>query len=124
MICGPFGFVVATAFTYCLAEVRVVDGDTLHAFGRYFRFHIAAAPERKAVGGPEATANLSGLVDGRMVLCEEASTPSLGREVATCYRMNGKVRQDLGCLQIADGHARTDPRYDDGRYAGCKPEVP
>ena len=98
---------------------HAIDGDDV-AFGEVrVRLRGIAAPEdrRGAIepGGPEATANLSRIVDHRLVVChlDGTTTPGSMRPVGICF-VDG---EDVGRLQVRYGHARDCPRYSGGMYA-------
>lgn len=96
------------------------DGDDVIVEGIDIRLQGIAAPEdngrKREPGGPEATANLHRLVDGKQLVCYPDGTKARGRPVATCTA-NGK---DVGELQVKQGFARDCPRYSGGRYAAAE----
>lgn len=75
-----------------LLSYTVTDGDTLRADGVGIRLWGIDAPEPDEPGGPEATAAMRHLTDGR----------------------------DLACVLVAGGWARDWPHYSGGAYAGCE----
>lgn len=80
------------------------------------RLQGLAAPESDALGGPEATAAMRRMVDGRTVRCELDGERTYDRCVGICY---------LGELDIAEelvrmGLARDCPRFSGGRYADAE----
>jgi len=81
------------------------------------RLQGIAAPEdnhaRREPGGPEATASLHAIVDGKRLRCELDGTKARGRLVAMCF-IGGT---DVGEMQVLAGHARDCPHYSGGRYA-------
>lgn len=93
------------------------DGDDVIVNSIDIRLQGIAAPEdsraKREPGGPEATASLHSIVDGKNLRCELDGTRARGRPVAICY-LNGR---DVGELQVLAGHARDCPRYSGGRYA-------
>lgn len=97
---------------------RVVDGDGI-SVGDIpdIRLQGIAAPEdndvRRQPGGPESSANLRALVEGKEVVCQPDGTKTRGRPVAICYLR----AQDIGLHQVVSGHARDCPRFSKGRYA-------
>ncbi len=107
-----------------VGTARVVDGDGVR-FGRVeVRLQGIAAPEDNAAardaGGPEASAALSRLADGREVSCRLDGTTtgrrSGNRPVGLC-EVDGA---DLGEAMVRAGLARDCPRYSGGRYAGAE----
>lgn len=114
------GAVSAEAFAYSGSISGVAtakDGDDVVVLGVDLRLQGIAAPEdnsrKREVGGPEATASMSALIEGKIVRCEFDGTKARGRPVAICF-INGK---DLGEMQVFAGHARDCPRFSKGRYA-------
>ena len=97
-----------------MAEVRVVDGDTLELDGTIFRLNGIDAPERlQRCGdwacGKAATRSLRELVDGKALTCRPISEDGYGRVIATCYA-NG---QDIGAEMIGKGLAWAFVKYTD-----------
>jgi micrococcal nuclease len=96
------------------------DGDDLYVNGVDIRLQGIAAPEdnsrKRDPGGPEASANLHRIVDGKQVVCQPDGTKTRGRPVATCSI--GGV--DIGLLQVEQGFARDCPRFSGGRYAAAE----
>lgn len=97
---------------------RAVDGDDI-AFGQVrVRLRGIAAPEDRTglrePGGPEATANLAALVDGRIVECflDGTTAGSTYRPVARCF-VDGV---DIGEQQVRAGMARDCPAFSGGAY--------
>lgn len=92
------------------------DGDDVIVNGIDIRLQGIAAPEdngaKREPGGPEATASLHAIVDGKHLRCEPDGTKARGRPVAICY-LDGR---DIGELQVLAGHARDCPRFSAGRY--------
>src|SRR5215470_17045943 len=106
---------VSTAAS-ALAEVRVVDGDTLVVDGTHMRLWGIDAPESAQqcsrdgaayACGRDATAHLSELIGGRNVACEPRTTDRYRRTVAVC-RVGGV---DLGAAMVRDGWAMAFVRY-------------
>lgn len=95
------------------------DGDGV-LFGQIeIRLNGIASPEdnhkKREAGGPEATANLSKLVDGMRLRCQlDGTLASSNRPVGVCFMPDGS---DIGEHQVLNGHARDCPRYSKGRYA-------
>lgn len=96
------------------------DGDDVIVNGIDFRLQGIAAPEdnerRRDPRGPEATANMRRLVDGKQVICDPDGTKARERPVAVCT-VDGR---DLGEIQVEEGFARDCPRYSGGRYADAE----
>lgn len=84
------------------------------------RLQGIAAPEdngaKREPGGPEATASLGRIVDGKHLTCALDGTTARGRPVAVCT-VDGK---DVGELQVRAGHARDCPGFSKGRYAAAE----
>ncbi len=99
-------------------EAYAIDGDTLRV-NRTTKVRLlgVAAPERNEDGGPEATAFMKRLVNGRTVTCDLNGEKTYDRLVGTCY-VNGR---DIGEAVIRAGLARDCPRYSGGRYAHVEP---
>ena len=118
------GFPVAAILT---GVPRVVDGDGL-AFGDVeVRLRGIAAPEDSGVsrqpGGPEATAGLRRLAEGREVVCRLDGTTT-GRDtgnrpVGVCA-VEGV---DLGASLVRSGLARDCPAFSGGVYAEAETEA-
>ncbi len=113
--------------TDALAEGDVIsgvatakDGDDVIVEGIDIRLQGIAAPEdnsaNRGVGGPEATASLHAIVDGKQLRCAPDGTKARGRPVAVCF-LDGK---DVGELQVLAGHARDCARFSGGRYAAAE----
>jgi micrococcal nuclease len=102
---------------------RVIDGDGI-SVGDIpdIRLQGIAAPEdsgaKREPGGPESTANLRALVDGKDVVCRPDGTKTRGRPVAVCY-VRGTTTE-LGLYQVETGYARDCPRFSRGRYAAAE----
>lgn len=98
-----------------IADVK--DGDGILINDIEIRLQGIAAPEdnefKRDPGGPESTANLRLLVQGKFVRCELDGTRTRNRPVGICY-LNGA---DTGEHQVRTGHARDCPRFSRGRYA-------
>lgn len=96
------------------------DGDDVVVQGIDIRLQGIAAPEdnsaARQTGGPEATASLGRIVNGKHVVCVPDGTKARGRPVATCS-VGG---QDVGELLVRAGHARDCPRFSKGRYAAAE----
>jgi micrococcal nuclease len=107
-------------------RAREVDGDTLEIGGIRGRLQGVAAPEVAhpgrpvpEPGGPEAAAFMTGLVEGRIVVCALTGERTRGREVGVC-RLKG---QDVGAAVIAAGLARECRRFSRGCYAKLETEA-
>ena len=101
--------------------VTVPDGDDVR-FGQInVRLQGIAAPEDGRdpdPGGPESTANLRAIAEGRYVVCHLDGTTA-GRSMrpaGICYLGD----RDLGRYQVETGHARDCPAYSGGRYADAE----
>jgi endonuclease YncB( thermonuclease family) len=123
------GVIFTTTFTFAsvAASVGLIegvatakDGDDVIVQGIDMRLQGIAAPEdfgrKRQPGGPEATANLKKLVEGKAIACTPDGTKARGRPVVTCTV--GGV--DVGQLQVEQGFARDCPRYSKGRYADAE----
>lgn len=112
---SPSSAVAATIEGTAMAK----DGDGV-LFGQIeIRLNGIASPEdnvkKREAGGPEATANLSKLVDGVRLRCQlDGTLASSNRPVGVCFMPDGS---DIGQHQVLNGHARDCPRYSKGRYA-------
>lgn len=106
-----------------LAEIggsaKVVDGDTIVVNATRIRLEGIDAPEagqtcgrqlscrRHASGmcdwpcGTEATAALSGLIEGKAVRCEARGADRYGRTLAVCFL----GEQDVNAWMVRQGHA-------------------
>lgn len=106
---------------------RVVDGDGI-SVGDIpdIRLQGIAAPEDNDVkrdpGGPESSANLRALVEGKEVVCKPDGTRTRGRPVAVCFVVDPYTGRfvDIGLYQVETGHARDCPRFSKGRYAAAE----
>ena len=114
---APAQDVATAAVLSGTASVR--DGDDV-LFGQVsVRLQGIAAPEdrrgSREAGGPEATASLRALVDGRFLVChlDGATTGKSGRPTGICYL--GDL--DVGRFQVETGHALDCPAFSHGRYA-------
>ncbi|MEM9496569.1 MAG: thermonuclease family protein [Pseudomonadota bacterium] len=92
--------------TMSVAQVRVIDGDTLEIDGKGYRIHGIDAPEigQKCGGwhcGKEAANELLSLIAGQAVQCEALDTDRYGRLIAIC-RAGGT---DLGQALVERGFA-------------------
>lgn len=106
--------VLSLATQPALAQVRVVDGDTLEIDGTVFRLNGIDAPEHgQKCGdwncGAEATNGLAELVNGRDIVCDPVAEDGYGRVIATCFA-DGR---DLGAEMIDKGLAWAFLRYSD-----------
>lgn len=104
--------VFAVVATTAVAEVRIVDGDTLELDGTVYRLNGIDAPEHgQRCGtwncGAEATDALVEIVKGRRVTCDPIASDGYGRVIATCYA-NGT---DIGGTLIDKGLAWAFSRY-------------
>lgn len=95
-------------------EGYTIDGDTIRIdHSTKVRLSGVAAPERDETGGPEATAFMKHLVNGKTVRCDLNGEKTYDRLVGICY-VNAI---DVGEAVIRAGLARDCPRYSGGRYA-------
>jgi len=92
---------------------HVRDGDTIEVEGVPIRLNGVSAPERGDPFGPEATAFMRDLVDGKPVRCELTGETTYDRQVGTCF-LDGV---DISATIIRAGLALDCPRYSGGRYA-------
>jgi endonuclease YncB( thermonuclease family) len=97
-----------------LAEVRVVDGDTIEIDGVVYRLNGIDAPEHgQRCGdwrcGADATEAMARLVAGQEVRCETHATDGYGRDIATCYA----GARDIGEAMVEGGHAWAFLKYAD-----------
>ena len=97
-----------------LADVRVVDGDTLVIDNVTYRINGIDAPEHgQSCGnwgcGQDATGALADLVEGKDPQCQELGRDGYGRVIATCY-VNGI---DIGKALVQGGKAWAFLRYSD-----------
>lgn len=97
-----------------LAEVRVIDGDTLDMDGTIYRLNGIDAPEHgQTCGGwacgKASTETLVELVKGRDIACDPVSRDGYGRIVATCYADGA----DIGAQLIDKGLAWAFVKYSD-----------
>ena len=119
--CGLCGLPEIEGFddiAYLEGEAGVVDGNGI-IFGDQIevRLNGIAAPEsgadEVATGGPESTAHLKKLVEGKIVTCLLDGMMNGPRLIGICF-VEGK---DLGELQVKNGHARDCSKLSKGRYA-------
>ncbi|MFD1510827.1 thermonuclease family protein [Lacimonas salitolerans] len=120
-ICAAFVLALASFATPALAVpagvARVIDGDTIKVDGVTVRLHGIDAPENdQFCGGNGAppwscglwvTDQLSTLLDGRRVTCQQVDTDRYGRTVAKCF----VGEQDIGQQLVRDGLAFAYRRY-------------
>lgn len=101
-----------------MAQVSVVDGDTLDIGATRYRIHGIDAPEHgqkcSALGdlwpcGRQATARLAALIEGARVTCDPIEGDGRGRTVARCFA-NGA---DIGAAMVESGFAWAFARYSD-----------
>lgn len=113
---APAQDIATAAVLSGIASVR--DGDDV-LFGKVsVRLQGIAAPESREAGGPEATANLRELVDGRFVVChlDGETAGNKWRPSGICYL--GDL--DIGRFQIETGRALDCPAFSGGRYADAE----
>jgi len=96
-----------------LADVILVDGDTLKVDGVMYRLWGIDAPEQAQVcadglpAGTLASDVLRNLVAGKRIACEPRSTDRYGRVIGVC-RADGL---DLGAMMVRAGWAWAFVRY-------------
>jgi len=96
-----------------LADVIVVDGDTLKVDGATYRLWGIDAPEQSQIcadglpAGALASDVLRNLVAGKNIACEPRSTDRYGRMIGVC-RADGL---DLGAMMVRAGWAWAFVRY-------------
>jgi endonuclease YncB( thermonuclease family) len=95
---AAFGLIASVSFVPAHAQViegiaTVIDGDTIDMTGTRIRIAHIDAPEAKQVCtregedwacGSDATAELSSIIDGQVVVCTVIDTDIYDRRVATC----------------------------------------
>ncbi len=101
-----------------VADVRVVDGDTLEIDGTVFRLNGIDAPEHgQQCGnwncGVDATETLVALVRNRQIACDPISEDGYGRVIATCYADG----IDIGAEMVDKGMAWAFLKYSDAYEA-------
>lgn len=109
-----FGLCIAAILAPAVAEVRVIDGDTLELDGTVYRINGIDAPEHGQLCdewrcGQAATDALVGLVRGQSVVCDPVATDAYNRVIATCF-VNGT---DVGAALVDRGLAWAFVRYSD-----------
>lgn len=110
---------VGAAAVCVLFVSTAIDGYTLRSQpDPDIRLWGIDAPGHDDVGGPAATAALTELIAGQVLICQIKDVDDLGRTVAKCFLPG---RRDLACEMVRLGHARDWPRYSGGAYAGCEP---
>ena len=97
---------------------RVTDGDTFHLSGLdpAIRVWGLDAPERKQVGGSEATRSMRGLITGATLDCRVRDIDRYQRIVAQCFLPDGR---DIAAEMIRMGVATEYCRYSGGYYRTC-----
>jgi micrococcal nuclease len=107
----------------------VVDGDTieLHVADKVIPVRLCGidSPEARHAGGPEASAKMAELIDGKEVQCVQVGggTPCDGRSkptnhkriVAQCFVDGVDISKEMVC----SGHAVDWPKFSGGYYR-CK----
>ncbi len=103
-------------------RARVIDGDSVSVGGVEVRLFGVDAPEAMQIcemnGRPwrcglQAAKELRGLIEGRMVVCDERDQDAYGRVVAVC-RLDGV---DINAWLVANGWALAYRRYADDYVA-------
>ena len=97
---------------------RVTDGDTFHLseLDPAIRVWGLDAPERKQVGGSEATRAMRGLITGATLDCQVRDIDRYQRIVAQCFLPDGR---DIAAEMIRMGVATEYCRYSRGYYETC-----
>ena len=108
-------FFVATT-TAALADVRVIDGDTIDLDGTRIRLHGIDAPERKQpcyrngimwLCGQEATKHLKDFLRDRTVRCDIRGKDRYGRSIGVCFAGNVNINRYM----VVSGFAMAYWRY-------------
>jgi endonuclease YncB( thermonuclease family) len=112
-----------------VAQVSVIDGDTLEIHGTRIRLWGIDAPESSQLCrgedslqyrcGAKAANDLDAFIAKRPVNCLPISLDRYGRTVATCS-VGGA---DLGDWLVRDGLALDWPRYSKGKYNSAEREA-
>ena len=97
---------------------RVTDGDTFHLSGLApaIRAWGLDAPERKQVGGSEATRAMRSLITRTTLDCQFRDIDRYHRIVAQCFLPGGR---DIAAEMIRMGVATEYCRYSRGYYQTC-----
>ena len=97
---------------------HVTDGDTFHLSGLdpAIRVWGLDAPERKQVGGSEATRAMRSLITGTTLDCQVRDIDRYHRLVAQCFLPSGR---DIAAEMIRMGVATEYCRYSRGYYQTC-----
>ena len=97
---------------------RVTDGDTFHLseLNPAIRVWGLDAPERKQLGGSEATRAMRGLITGATLDCQVRDIDRYQRIVAQCFLPDGR---DIAAEMIRMGVAMEYCRYSRGYYQTC-----
>ena len=100
------------------AVSRVTDGDTFHLSGLAPAIRVWGldAPERKQVGGSEATRAMRSLITGSTLDCRVRDIDRYHRIVAQCFLPDGR---DIAAEMIRLGVATEYCRYSRGYYQTC-----
>ena len=115
VLAGP----LAADTTSVLGQVgRVTDGDTFHLseLNPAIRVWGLDAPERKQLGGSEATRAMRGLITGATLDCQVRDIDRYQRIVAQCFLPDGR---DIAAEMIRMGVAMEYCRYSRGYYQTC-----
>lgn len=101
---------------YCLADVRVIDGDTIEQNAVVYRIEGIDAPEvgQKCPSpsgdwecGKAATAAPAELIEGQEVYCDDLGEDGYGRTIGRCL-VNGR---DVGAELVLSGMAWAFVKY-------------
>jgi micrococcal nuclease len=97
---------------------RVTDGDTFHLSGLAPAIRVWGldAPERKQVGGSQATRAMRDLITGTTLDCRVRDIDRYHRIVAQCFLPDGR---DIAAEMIRMGVATEYCRYSRGYYQTC-----
>jgi len=100
-----------------VAQVRVVDGDTIRVGAERVRIFGLDCAEMRDPGGREAKRALERMIAGRGVTLERIERDRYGRTVAKVFAGG----QDVACGMIRAGACREYQRYSRGTYSRCRP---
>ena len=102
-----------------LADVRVIDGDTIELSGQVHRINGIDAPEhgqkcqtktgKSWACGKDATTAMAAFIEGKAVTCERLGDDAYERAISTCYAEG----EDIGAHLVEQGWAWAFVRYSD-----------
>jgi len=98
-----------------VAQVRVVDGDTIRVGAARVRIFGLDCPEMRDPGGREAKRMLERLLAGKTLSLQRIERDRYGRTVARVFASG----QDVTCAMIRAGACREYVRYSGSVYAQC-----